>query len=339
MVAQHGLQHRFRRQTLPDAARHPERQRDRIPPWRSSPVRPAASRTLDNSRGLAARYTAVISPHLVNVLSYGYTRLGTASTGNETVIPTFGFTTLAAPPPAPRSASLPPPTSPTISPGPRAVTPCSSVSISASSITIALSFNNLPNYSFSRNTLLGLGADIDADVLAYLQPTLRRRYRSFLSHQRDQRLRRASADCSITSAPPTTLARPAASFLSASLSPQTSAPRNTKVMRRIASSGSATSPSLTAFATPSSVFPTKRRAFRSSPQRPLSQFFAERNGGQLAGIPSYALPNAYITYALGGPVNNKPGYYPTEYNNFAPRLSLAYAPGRRQHAGKDHGQR
>ena len=34
----------------------------------------------------------------------------------------------------------------------------------------------------------------------------------------------------------------------------------------------------------------------------------------------------YITYALGGPANNKPGYYPTEYNNFAPRLSLAYTP-------------
>ena len=59
----------------------------------------------------------------------------------------------------------------------------------------------------------------------------------------------------------------------------------------------------------------------------------------MAGIPSYALPNAYITYALGGPSNNKPGYYPKEYNNFAPRLSLAYTPDTGSHAGKDHGQR
>src|SRR5262249_30662853 len=58
------------------------------------PGQAAASRTLDNSRGLAARYTAVISPHLVNVATYGYTRLSTASTGNQTVLPTFSFSLL-----------------------------------------------------------------------------------------------------------------------------------------------------------------------------------------------------------------------------------------------------
>ena len=51
--------------------------------------------TLDNSRGLAVRYTAVLSPSLVNVVDYGYTRLGVASTGTQTVLPTFGFTALS----------------------------------------------------------------------------------------------------------------------------------------------------------------------------------------------------------------------------------------------------
>ena len=32
-----------------------------------------------------------------------------------------------------------------------------------------ISFNNLPNYSYSRNTLLGLGGDITANVLALMQ--------------------------------------------------------------------------------------------------------------------------------------------------------------------------
>ena len=62
------------------------------------PGQAAAARTLDNSRGVAVRYTAVINPHLVNVLNYGYTRLGTSSTGNQTVIPSIGFTTLTATP-------------------------------------------------------------------------------------------------------------------------------------------------------------------------------------------------------------------------------------------------
>ncbi len=133
------------------------------------PGQAAASRTLDNSRGLAARYTAVLTPHLVNALSYGYTRLGIASTGSEAVIPSFGFTTLQ----------------PTTRPSQR-VAPTTNV---ADDLTWTkgrhtlqaganmrfwendnLSFNNVPNYSFNRNTLLGLGADIDADVLAYLQP-------------------------------------------------------------------------------------------------------------------------------------------------------------------------
>ena len=34
-------------------------------------------------------------------------------------------------------------------------------------------FNNLPNYSFSRNTLLGLGGDITANVLTLMQSALR----------------------------------------------------------------------------------------------------------------------------------------------------------------------
>ena len=38
------------------------------------------------------------SPRVVNVLSYGYTRLGSASTGNDSVIPSFFFATLGATP-------------------------------------------------------------------------------------------------------------------------------------------------------------------------------------------------------------------------------------------------
>src|SRR5581483_6499473 len=58
------------------------------------PGQSAAQRVLDNSRGLSARYTYVVSPHLVNVATFGYTRLGTQSTGTETVVPSFYMATL-----------------------------------------------------------------------------------------------------------------------------------------------------------------------------------------------------------------------------------------------------
>jgi hypothetical protein len=34
----------------------------------------------------------------------------------------------------------------------------------------------------------------------------------------------------------------------------------------------------------------------------------------------------FITYGLGGSANNKPGYYSPSYNNFAPRIGIAYSP-------------
>jgi hypothetical protein len=52
------------------------------------------SQTLDNSRGISARYTYVVTPTLVNVFNYGFTRLGNATTGSLNVVPSFGFQTL-----------------------------------------------------------------------------------------------------------------------------------------------------------------------------------------------------------------------------------------------------
>jgi hypothetical protein len=86
------------------------------------PGQSAAQKTLDNSRGLAGRYTAVLSPSLVNVVNYGYTRLGTASTGATVVVPTLSTSPLLSARRVPLSVSLPPLTSPTTSLGPKAAT-------------------------------------------------------------------------------------------------------------------------------------------------------------------------------------------------------------------------
>jgi len=290
----------------------------------SFPGQAAASRTLDNSRGLAFRYTAVLTPHLVNALNYGYTRLGTAATGNSTVVPSVGFTTLQA---TPRASQRVAPTSNitddlTWTKGRHTIQAGINFRIWESD---RISFNNLPSYSFSRNTLLGLGADIDAAVLSYLQPT----YGSNIA---------LSSGTNVTNAFGALLG----------LINQYSATYNYGVNGQAIPFGQ---PVTIAFAGKEfeeyfqdtfkwkrnltityglrhSIFgvPYEKNGVEVVPQTSLSQFFADRVGGQAIGIPSYALPTSMITYQLGGPLHGGQGYYPTDFKNFAPRLSVAWSP-------------
>ncbi len=297
------------------------------------PGQAAASRTLDNSRGLAARYTAVLTPHLVNALTYGYTRLGTASTGNENVIPSFGFTTLQAT--ARASQRVAPTTNVaddlTWTKGRHTVQVGVNMRFWEND---RLSFNNVPNYSFNRNTLLGLGADIDADVLAYLQPI----YGSGIALSSSTNVTNAfgallglvnqfgatynynASGQAIPFGQPVTIAFAGKEF--------ESYVQDTFKMKR----------NLTlTYGLRYSIFgvPYEMNGTEVVPQTSLSQFFADRVGGQAIGIPSFALPTAMVSYQLGGPLHNAPGYYPTDLKDFAPRASIAYSPDNGTLAGED----
>jgi hypothetical protein len=59
---------------------------------------------------------------------------------------------------------------------------------------------------------------------------------------------------------------------------------------------------------------------------PLNQYFAQRNGLQLQGIPANQMSDFTLSYALNGPVNGKPSWWSPDNANFAPRFGLAYAP-------------
>src|SRR6185295_18890311 len=72
--------------------------------------------------------------------------------------------------------------------------------------------------------------------------------------------------------------------------------------------------------------PYERNGTEVIPQTSLSQFFADRVGAQALGIPNSWLSTALVSYKLGGPQNNASGYYPTDYKDFAPRMSIAYSP-------------
>lgn len=74
--------------------------------------------------------------------------------------------------------------------------------------------------------------------------------------------------------------------------------------------------------------PYERNGLQVGPTVGIDQYFAERVGGQAAGIPGNALANQRLKYDLIGPVNGKDSWYRPDKNNFAPRFSFAYSPSK-----------
>jgi len=289
------------------------------------PGEQAAQENLDNTRRLAARYTAVLSAHLVNALNYGYTRPSSASTGvNTQAVPSFGFTAFI---PTPRPS--------------RHVSPYTSVTDDLTwtkgrhtvqfGVSLlfaendALSFNNYPSFSFNRNTLLGLGNDIDNNVLSYIQSNL------------------VPGAALASSTNVTTIFGDMFGMMN-----------NWAATFHYQISGQAV-PFGTMYGTDfinhegegyaSDSFKWKRNftltyGLRYSlmgvpyekngqqlvPQTPLSEYFAQRVYAQANGIPNSAMPDALVTYVPGGPVNHGANYYPLDKKLFSPRLGLAYSP-------------
>ena len=278
---------------------------------------------LDNSRGIAARYTFVIKPTLVNTFNYGYTRLGTSSTGSEAVVPSFGFTTLA----------------PTVRPSTRiAPTPNYTDDLTwilgRHTIQAGMNFRqaqnvtnsgaNVPAYRFNRNTLLGLGNDITAPTLAYIQQTIPGAALSSTSNVANAfgavfgMLNQSNATYNYgINGQAIPFGQPITRHY-ISNSPEEYVQDTWKAL-----------PNLTITAgLRYSIYgvPYEANGIQVTPQTPLNVFFAQRNGAALAGIPNAALPTSFITYGVGGPVNNGPGYYPKDWKDWAPRLGMAYSP-------------
>ncbi|HEY4361226.1 MAG TPA: TonB-dependent receptor [Bryobacteraceae bacterium] len=283
-----------------------------------------SQQSLDNSRGVAVRYTAVLSPNIVNVVNYGYTRLGQASTGNQNVVPSIGLTTLI---PTTRPSARISPTHDitddlTWTKGRHTIQAGFDYRFNEND---RLAYNNLPSYSFSRNTLLGLGADITGDVTSYLQPT----YGASVA---------LASTTNVTNAFGTLFAllNSYGATYNFGINGQ-AIPFGNPITRDFASKSPEfyvqdvfkMKPNLTLTAgLRYSLYgvPYEQNGVEVIPQTSLSEYFAERNGAQLYGIPNSVLPTSMVSYKIGGPVNNAPGYYPLDKKDLAPRIAVAYSP-------------
>jgi hypothetical protein len=66
----------------------------------------------------------------------------------------------------------------------------------------------------------------------------------------------------------------------------------------------------------------EKNGFQVVPTEPLGEFFERRKASAAAGRPL----NDLISFELGGPANNGPGFYKMDWNNFQPRVAAAWSP-------------
>lgn len=283
---------------------------------------------LDNSKGMAANYTWIVKPNLINSVKYGITRLGLNMSGATGTALTFqGITSPVNYDYRPSIQIMPTQTlgddltwikgKHTISTG---------INFRYIRNTHTNYINSFPSYSFSRNTLGGLGGDATTDVTNYVNQLL------------------GTTGLKLTQAE---AVQDGLGDLLGLINEYTATYQYTKT-GSVLSFGTPSTREYAVNSYESYIMDSWRvrrnltitaglRYSNSSPPWevngtevvttvPLQTYFAERVAAMNAGIPNNQIQNGSLTYALGGSANGKQGWYGRDNLDFGPRLSVAYAP-------------
>ncbi len=292
------------------------------------PGQSPASVLFNNSKGLAATYTAVLRSNLINSLVYGYTRQGVSQSG----VSGAAFNLLDIDPLQNYNAR-----------GASRILPVHNIvdnltwTKNKHSITTGINFrlmtnnrtsyaSSYPSYGYATTVAVGLGEDIQGDVT------------NFLTAQ--------TGNANLQLANPAAVATAMGELLGLV--------NNTQITYQFDRNGNPLAigaPSARAFrmheyeayvndswrVTPELTLtlglrysndrpPFELNGLQVAPNIGLDQYFAQRVGLGAQGVPSNAMPNSYLSYSLNGPVNGKASWYNPDNNNFGPRFALAYSP-------------
>ena len=292
------------------------------------PGQPPASTLRDNSKGVAAQYTWIAKPNLINVFNIGYTRFGQAmsgATGPVQFITNSSISPLQNPFARPFGQKLP------------TVNPTDDLTWIHGKHTFTFGFNgrfinndtssmanSFARYGYGESELIGLGADIDNALTAYLQ----------------QRVPNAALQ------DPTSAANGFAALFgmvnddfhtnmydkNGNPLPQGTAQVRSFIERDyglyVGDTFRATRELTLTFGLRWENFrpPYEANGYQVDPTIGLNQYFAERDFLQTQGVPQNAMPNATLQWGLIGPSNGKPTWWSPDNHNFAPRIGIAYAP-------------
>lgn len=291
------------------------------------PDQPPGSIALNNSYGVSAAYTGVITPNLVHVANFGLTHVRLSQTGQ--VGPSFGMDSISALQDYTRPFERNAPTynfidDVTWTKGAHTLTGGANVRLVRNTRT---NYSNaFPSINLSRGNLLGLGSDITARANSYLAQLTG-----------DPSVRLADAN-SMTRAFLDLYGVVTSASMTYSYDAQGNPlPIGEPTVRTFASNefevyfgdNWRVTPNLTLTYGVRYVnlgVPYETHGLQVAPVFPLQEFFQERLDGMAAGIPSNQLPHNLMEYDFIGPKNGKPSWYGRDNNNFAPRAAIAYTP-------------
>jgi hypothetical protein len=292
------------------------------------PGQSSASQILDNSKGLAAQYTFVIKPNLVNVMRYGFTRQGVQTTGvpgvslsDDDLSQLYNYQARAQDRILPTTNLV---DDLTWTKGKHTVTTGFNFRIIRNNRTSYTS--SFANYGFSVGSAVGLGEDIDTDIQNYLQ--------------------QKTGNPNLALAAPSTVASAMGEILGLI--------NNTQITYQFARDGSVLpqgAPQVRNFAIDgydayvgdswrarkdltinyglhysNERPPYETKGLQVGTTQPLEQWFDQREYLASIGVPGNADPNPTLTYVLNGPANGKPSWYSPDNLDFSPRIGIAYAP-------------
>jgi hypothetical protein len=282
---------------------------------------------LDNSKGLSANYTWLARPDLINVATFGITRLGLNESGNLGTALSFDGITPASNYNVRPSIQIMPTYNYaddlTWTKGKHTVT--TGIDFRFIRNTHTNYANSFPSYSFSRNTLGGLGFDADTLITNYLS-----------QNQGDSAAlaQRVAAETGLGD-----LLGLVNQYNAVYQYTKTGSvlPFGTPATREYAVNDYEqyvmdtwrVRPTLTLTAGlrySNASTPWETHGTEVVTTVPLQKYFAERVAASASGTPDWQIPDAALTYVLGGSANGKPGWYNRSNLNLGPRFSAAYSP-------------
>ncbi len=294
------------------------------------PGQQPASQLLNNSKGISATYTAILTPSLINNFTFGYTRQGLANSGTVgdafilyPIDPTQNYNTGA------RASGRILPVYNIVD----TLTWTKGKHTISTGLNFRVMTNNkftysqsYPSYGFNNSVLVGLGEDIQTALTNYMA----------------------------TRTGNSTFALNDPANDSSALGMLLGLVNNTQITYQVGKGGTLLpqgAPDARAFAMreyegfvndqwratreltltlglrySNAPPPYEKNGLQVAPTVGLDQYFAERDYLGSQGVPSNAMPDSILTYALNGPKNGKPSWYNPDDNNFGPRFALAYSP-------------
>lgn len=287
------------------------------------PGQSSAAEILNNSKGISAAYTAILNPALVNNLTFGYTRQGLAHSG------TVGDEFQLYPLDPLQNFNSDARANGRILPVYNIVETLTWTK-SRHTITGGMNFRimtndrfsyaqSYPSYGFNNSVLVGLGEDIQTR----------------LSNYTGAQLNDPTSDSTALGILLGLVSNTEVTYqvgANGQLLPQGAPQSRAFAMREyegfINDQFRATRELTLTFGLRYSNDrpPYEQNGLQVAPTVGLNQYFGQRDFLGSLGVPSNAMPNAILTYALNGPANGKPSWYLPNNNNFGPRFSLAYSP-------------